>query len=144
MGGHADRLDQGLRIGPAFPCLSKGRAVIHGSADNGKTERHIDAGELPPRSRLVVVLKAYKLGGDVTLIVIHNHHGVIHAALHLGENCVRGDRPFHLHAASTNLVYGRKDFLLVFVTEKPPSPQWGFKLATPVRGEIPVLLAGKG
>ncbi len=119
VGGHADRLDQGLRIGPAFPCLSKGGAVVHGSADNGKTEGHIDAGELPPRSRLVIVLEAYELGGDVTLIVVHDHHGVIHAALHLRENRIRRDRPFHEHAESASLGHGGKDFLLVFVTEEP-------------------------
>ena len=119
MGGHADRFDQGLGVGPAFPCFSKGRAVVHRSADNGKTECHIDAGELPPCSCLVIVLEAHELGGDVTLIVIHDHHGVIHAALHLGEDRIRGDRPFHLHAESTSLGHGGKDFLLVFVAEEP-------------------------
>ena len=55
-------------------------AVIHAGADDGQTQRDVDALHGLPLLLFAVVDKAHGLERDVTLIVVHTHHDIVPAA----------------------------------------------------------------
>ena len=52
------------------------------------------------------------------LVVIHYHHGVVHAAFHFGKNGVRRQRSLHLDGGGAGVFYRRCDFGVVLAAEQ--------------------------
>lgn len=76
------RFNHGLGIGPALARLAECGSVIHRGPHDRKSQGNIDAGHFTPLTCFLIVLEAEKFHRDMSLIMIHDHHGIIHAAFH--------------------------------------------------------------
>ena len=82
--GHFDRIldgvDKAQLVAVALAGVVEVGAVVHTGADDGQTQRDVDALYGLPLLLFAVVDKAHGLERDVALIVVHAHHDVVPAA----------------------------------------------------------------
>gem|GEM_PF-5710461 len=76
------RFNHGLGIRPPFTGFSESGAMIHRGADNGQPQGNVDAGHILPNAGAGIVLKADQFGGNMDLVMVHHHHGIVHPADH--------------------------------------------------------------
>ena len=56
----------------------------------------------------------------MSLIVIHDDHGIIHASLHFRKYRIGRNRAFHMPARRHSIINCRPNLSIVFIAEQPP------------------------